>query len=159
MASRPVFSSINYEIGVKEKNIDFKWHPGLSTAQKQKSIDELHTAAKQFGINRVLEISSKSREDLGVRLSAFNLSTITKKHNQRFSVETAFQGAKVFENGGPYTDMIGTDSRAAKRDSRHLAPSLVSASLVKTSRSRPEPSSTTGCISKCCRKTQPMQNS
>jgi len=70
------------------------------------------------GINKVLEVSSKSREKLGVALSAFNLSFTTVKYNRTLSVECAYQGSKVFENGGPYIDIFGMTSRKARKDER-----------------------------------------
>ena len=66
---------------------------------------------------RVLEVSSRSEEELGVRLSAFNLM-MTWGNGARISVESAFQGSKVFEQGGPYRDLWGKSSRDAKRDPR-----------------------------------------
>ncbi|TOQ17962.1 DarT1-associated NADAR antitoxin family protein, partial [Vibrio parahaemolyticus] len=82
----------------------------------QKSIQSLHQEAKVYGYNDLLEISSKSEVELGVSLSAFNLKITTKKHQRSFSVESAFQGSKVFERGGPYTDLFLADSLSAKRD-------------------------------------------
>lgn len=98
--------------------LEFSWHPGMAKSQKQKSIKELHATASACGISPVLEISSKSEELLGVALSAFNLLITTKKRNLVFSVETAFQGSKIFERGGPYKDLIGLESHAAKKDIR-----------------------------------------
>nr|WP_211260343.1 hypothetical protein [Stenotrophomonas chelatiphaga] len=99
--------------------MDFQWFPGMATSQKQKSVDSLHAASlKLSGINRVLEVSSKSREELGVALSAFNLTFTTLKHNRTFSVECAYQGSKVFERGGPFVDIFGITSREAKKDVR-----------------------------------------
>lgn len=96
----------------------FQWHPGMSKSQKQKSIHELHSVAHSLGFNRVLEISSKSENELGIKLSAFNLLIETKKNKRVFTVETAFQGSKVFSRGGPYKDLFGMDSLSAKRDIR-----------------------------------------
>jgi len=91
----------------------------MSVKQAQKSIDSLHEVAKQrMKVDKVLEISSKSRDPKGVRLSAFNLMIKTKKYNQTFSVECAFQSAKVFEHGGPYKDLREKTSREAKLDPR-----------------------------------------
>lgn len=119
MATRPIFLANQKDIpGANQKNIDFKWHPGMSKSQKQKSIAELHLSAKQLGYDHLLEISSKSENKLGVELSAFNLLITTKKNNAVFTVETAFQGSKVFTRGGPYKDLFGIDSLAAKRDIR-----------------------------------------
>lgn len=119
MANRPIFlPKISGSIGVTEKVIEFPWHPGMAISQKQKSIRELHRAAELSGFGPILEISTKSEADLGVKLSAFNLTITTRGKGSIFTVETAFQGSKVFEGGGPYKDLIGMDSRAAKKDLR-----------------------------------------
>ena len=119
MAIRPIFiPHPDDSVGAEEKLIDFKWHPGMAKSQKQKSIYELHSAAKAIGYERMLEVSSKSENELGIKLSAFNLIITTKKNNIKFTVETAFQGSKVFSNGGPYRDLFGMDSLSAKRDIR-----------------------------------------
>lgn len=105
-------------LSVTCKMIHFVWHSGFSISQKQKSIECLFTEAKKNGIDNILEISTKSKEDIGRKLSAFNLTITTKKYNNVFSVESAFQGSKVFANGGPYSDILGKDSVSAKKDIR-----------------------------------------
>jgi hypothetical protein len=119
MAIRPIFIPfVTEHAGAEERDINFKWHPGMAKSQKQKSISELHYAAKELGINNILEISSKSEALLGINLSAFNLVITTIKNKNKFTVETAFQGSKVFSLGGPYLDLFGMDSLAAKKDPR-----------------------------------------
>lgn len=120
MAERPIFiPELDGPALVRTVRVAFKWSPGMAPSQKQKSIDSLHAAALRLpGIHRVLEVSSKSREALGVALSAFNLTWTTIKHNRTFSVESAFQGSKVFENGGPFVDLLNVSSREAKKDER-----------------------------------------
>jgi hypothetical protein len=118
MAARPLFIPLRKNIGVEEKQLDFQWHPGMAASQKKKSIVSLHQVANQCGFEKVLEISSKSEDELGIKLSAFNLVIKTKKYNKEFTVETAFQGSKVFEGGGPYKDLFGMNSLAAKKDIR-----------------------------------------
>ncbi|ENM3735750.1 hypothetical protein NTE30_003319 [Vibrio cholerae] len=118
MAKRPVFSPYRDKVGVEERLIDFKWHSGFAVSQKQKSIHSLHQEAKVYGYEDLLEISSKSEDELGVSLSAFNLRITTIKHKRSFSVESAFQGSKVFEKGGPFNDLFLVDSLSAKRDIR-----------------------------------------
>jgi len=119
MAVRPVFVlNLSPFPCVDEISVDFKWFPGMSASQKRKSITSLHAAANSLGIGPLLEISSKSETELGEQLSAFNLNIVTKKKGRVFSVETAFQGSKVFERGGPYTDLLAGTSRAAKKDIR-----------------------------------------
>ena len=119
MAKRPVFtpnfSGFPY---VDTIDIEFKWHPGFAKSQLQKSIASLHEAAEKLNkISPILEISSKSTSRLGVSLSAFNLSLKTQD-GKRMSVECAYQGSKVFENGGPYHELYSASSREAKRDER-----------------------------------------
>ncbi|EHW0655722.1 DarT1-associated NADAR antitoxin family protein [Vibrio parahaemolyticus] len=118
MAIRPVFIPRLDAVGVEEKSIEFKWFPGYSASQKQKSIHELHSAALSFGCENILEISSKSSVELGIALSAFNLEIVTQKKQQAFTVESAFQGSKVFEQGGPYLDLFQKSARDAKKDIR-----------------------------------------
>ncbi|NDY55735.1 hypothetical protein G3N56_03130 [Desulfovibrio sulfodismutans] len=118
MATRPIFIVNLKDEKIITHNIHFKWHPGYSIAQKQKSISDLHNNAHQLGIENILEVSSKSPNKLGTFLSAFNLKSVTVKNNIEFSVESAFQGSKVFSQGGPFADLITKDSRSAKKDPR-----------------------------------------
>ena len=119
MAQRPIFiPSISGPVLVTVIPVEFVWHPGMSKSQKQKSIRSLHeVAAKTIGIRRILEISSKSEDEIGVRLSAFNLR-VQLTNVVSASVEALFQGSKVFSNGGPFTDIYLKDSREAKKDER-----------------------------------------
>ena len=119
MAKRPIFtpnfSGFPY---VDAVDIEFKWHPGFAKSQMQKTIVSLHEAAEKLNkISPILEISGKSASDLGRSLSAFNLSLKTL-NDQRMSVECAYQGSKVFENGGPYHELYSVSSREAKTDER-----------------------------------------
>jgi hypothetical protein len=49
-------------------------------------------------------------------LSAFHLKV--KSPVGEIPLECAFQGSKIFEHGGPYTDLFTGDPRNAKKDSR-----------------------------------------
>ncbi|ELC6415009.1 hypothetical protein Q8V90_003843 [Enterobacter hormaechei] len=119
MAVRPVFIPTNAgNVLSVTKDVDFPWAPGMSKTQKQKSIRALHAAANELGFNSLLEISSKSEDELGVKLSAFNLRIKTKKLGKEFTVESAFQASKVFEMGGPYVDILDKSSVEAKKDLR-----------------------------------------
>ena len=68
------------------------------------------------GLHPLLEVSTKSEDLLGQRLSAFNLKI--KTDIGEISIEAAFQGSKVFERGGPYKDIYEKDSYQAKKDLR-----------------------------------------
>mgnify|MGYP004007278031 FL=1 len=120
MANRPLYLPV--ESGscprVQIKNIDFTWFAGFSVQQKQKSIESLHTVGQTLGIKSILEVSSKSTEEQGVALSAFNLMIKTRK-NKSFSVESAFQSSKVFEHGGPFTELLQSSSIDLERNIRN----------------------------------------
>ena len=111
MAERPVFY-VHHGL-VVNKTYSFEWFPGFSLSQKQKSVESLHDAVRKAdAAAKPLEVSTKSRESLGIKLSAFNL-----KWNG-YTLENIFQSAKVFEMGGPYLELLEVSPKEAKRDER-----------------------------------------
>lgn len=118
MAHRPVFVVSLDDKFCIHSNMEFEYYSGFSIKQNQLSIQSLHKAYKRNNTaKKVLEISTKSEERLGVQLSAFNLM-IKNKSGKLISVESAFQSSKVFENGGPYKDLLDVPSKIAKNDPR-----------------------------------------
>ena len=119
MAMRPIFIPlIDNKRYVLERYVDFTWHAGFAKSQKQKSIRELHEMARrEYRVHNPLEVSSKSEDRLGVALSSFNLQFETRK-GRTLTVEAAFQGSKVFQRGGPFTDIFNKKPMDAKRDER-----------------------------------------
>lgn len=100
-----------------ERLVSFEWVPGIAISQGRKSVANLHAAAiEQLGITEILEISTRSPTHLGILLSAFNLEI--EVNSQKVSVEVAYQSSKVFENGGPYLDLLNVSSLKAKQDLR-----------------------------------------
>ena len=118
MANRPFFiPNDNKDELVKTELVEFKWFSGFAKVQKQKSISSFHeNISKQFRYNKILEISTKSKDKLGVKLSAFNLKINFK--NKEYFLESLFQGSKVFSNEGPYIDIYKKESIDAKKDER-----------------------------------------
>ncbi len=111
MAKRPAF--FNDHGKVISKTYPFEWFPGFAVSQKQKSIEALHYAIRNADADaRPLEVSTKSKEPIGVKLSAFNLRL------NGYTLENIFQSAKVFENGGPYLDLLEVPPKEAKGDER-----------------------------------------
>lgn len=116
-ANRPIFlPSNNKDKLIEIINIEFEWFMGMSLPQRVKSMKSLHDCAKKQGICPVLEISTKSEETLGVKLSAFNL--LIRINNRIMTVESAYQGSKIFEKGGQYQDLYNMPSREIKVDDR-----------------------------------------
>jgi len=118
MAERPAFYIRQGK--VSSEIFSFEWFPGFAVSQKEKSIESLHDAIQIMHAGAgPLEISTKSKDPLGRKLSAFNLML------NHHSLENVFQSAKVFENGGPYLDLLDVPPKEAKRDERlHKSGSL-----------------------------------
>jgi len=109
MAERIYFGIRNNH--VITKTAIFEWFSGFAVSQKQKSIASFHKSIESAGF-RPLEVSTKSTVNLGQKLSAFNL---TLNGN---CLECIFQSSKVFQNGGPYEDILNMSPKDAKRDPR-----------------------------------------
>ncbi len=105
MAKRPIFvPTPDSPKLVKEVFFELRWHPGFAAVQKGKNIKALHAGASFAGFAPLLEISTKSENKRGRHMSAFHMAVPTKEHG-RIKLELAFQGSKVFEHGGPFTDL------------------------------------------------------
>lgn len=128
MASRPVYVPDVRAPFVRVYLPEFTWNSGLAVSQKQKNIKALHASHRRiFPESKILEISSKSLQEIGVKLSAFNLKKYVPSLEASIPVECIYQGGKVFTAGGPYTDLYSVSSRDAKRD-----PRLKSSGMLKS---------------------------
>ena len=122
MVTRPIYAPF-----VQVYAPEFTWNGGFAVSQKQKNITALHAAhRKRFPESITLEISSKSLQEAGVKLSAFNLNKYVPELEASIPVECVFQGGKIFAARGPYTDLYNVSPRDAKRD-----PRLKSSGLLK----------------------------
>lgn len=111
MAQRPAF--FHCQGKVTSRLYTFQWFPGFAVSQKQRSIESLHGAIREADPDaRPLEVSTKSTQPLGVKLSAFNLRL------GGYTLENIFQSSKVFAQGGPYPDLLEVPPRQAKNDPR-----------------------------------------
>lgn len=121
MAKKVIFSVTSD--GVLKRTVDLKLPTGFAKSQKQKGIVLVHECfQRNFKGNKPLEISTKSEGVLGESLSAFNLKDL-----EGHTVEQLFQASKVFEDGGPYTDLLDLPSSKAKKDERlHNSGKLIS---------------------------------
>lgn len=119
MAKRCFFriAESNDDYSFLEQVVEFKFHNGFSSEQKKRSIESMHSAIQENSpLSKILEVSSKSDSLLGVSLSAFNLQL--NYGSIKTSVEAAFQGSKVFENAGPFRDLLRMPPWQAKGDPR-----------------------------------------
>lgn len=116
-AVRSYFTPGKDNVLYEEHECKFQYFSGLAVSRKKLNIESLH---KEIHIAepkaKILEISTKSSDDIGIQLSAFNLTW--KLNGKEYPVECIFQGCKKFLGGGPYRDLIIGKPLDAKRDLR-----------------------------------------
>ena len=118
MAVRPVYIPKMTSPFFTRMDTEFQYYNGFALSQKRKCIHSLHDSFRTLHNDaNMLEVSTSSEVKLGVELSAFNLS-ITLEDGNKTTLESLFQGSKIFENGGPYTDLWLKSSYDAKKDTR-----------------------------------------
>lgn len=110
MAKRVVYECIGEAPYYRAEVFEFKYFSGTFLPKVQKNVVLLHKLYMEKSDTQPFEISTKSLQETGVQLSAFNL-----KDSNGTTVECLFQAAKKFENGGPYTDILEKISREAKK--------------------------------------------
>jgi len=114
MAEKMIFLSDGV-VSYDEKIIAYTFVPGFSPTQRKKNVANLESAiAKEYPGKKVLEISTKSDNELGRKLSAFNL-----KLDGHF-IESIFQSSKVFSDGKQYEFLIEKKPLEAKRFIKNL---------------------------------------
>lgn len=102
-----------------KEDFDLDWVPGVAVSQKMKNSKALQEAWKQkHPKGQILEVSTKSDQDLGQKLSPFNLTKRLASLHKEFPVENIYQAAKTFRHGGPFVDLLGTTPVKAKADPR-----------------------------------------
>lgn len=117
---KPVFMPrVNSDNLVKTDMVRIERHVGFASRQKKKTINDMHQVIrKKYGFSNVLELSSKSGNKLSFLLSPLSLQLTDESSGQHHSVENIFQASKVFERGGPFTDLLDAPPRQAKKDER-----------------------------------------
>ena len=111
MATRPAYC-VKDDLVVCE-TFPFVWNGGFAKEQTLKNVTNLHNSIRNLTGKEALEISTKSENVLGRKLSAFNLEYNSHK------IECLYQSSKVYENAGPFPDMLNVSPKDAKTDMRH----------------------------------------
>lgn len=109
MATKMCFLS-SVSQAYREEIISFEYIKGMAFSQKQKNVLSFHSSiGKQFPNAKILEVSTKSQNELGVALSAFNLKL------NGFFVENVFQASKVFADGTQFKHLLYTSPKEARQ--------------------------------------------
>lgn len=97
----------------RKNTVDLECIDVQCSAAKQRAglMQALHDTLREQG-QIPLEVSAKSDVELGRKLSTAKLK-LGNCH-----IENVFQASKVFAFGGPYLDLLGLSSKAAKQDPR-----------------------------------------
>ena len=121
--NKPVFMSrVTSDNLVKTDMVRVERHVGFASRQKKKSINDLHQVIrKKYGFKQVLELSSKSGNKLSFLLSPLSLKLTNEHDGIQYSVENLLQASKVFEDGGPYPNLLTVPPRQAKKDERLIS--------------------------------------
>lgn len=119
MTKRPVFMPKLTKPYFKTEQVEFEWNPGQAQAQKLKNSQAIQEGwLKKHPDGKILEVSTKSRDETGQALSPFHLTRKIPSLKKEFPVENIYHASKVFKKGGPYVDLLGTSPLASKRDER-----------------------------------------
>lgn len=116
MAQRPVFVEKASWPFYERVEVTFHYYAGFALVQRQKNIAAIHEAfEKEYPKVKVLEASSKAPTELGKSLSPFYLKT--EYEGKEYPVECVFQAIKVFQKGGPFTQLLDFEPVKAKTTS------------------------------------------
>lgn len=123
-ATRPYFMVVQEDVGYVRRMCTFEWHSGMALSQAHRNVASLHQAIQEEAPDAAptLEVSTKSLNPLGGRLSALNLTLPIKKLGGRLiSVENVFQCAKVFggeldgQTIGPFPELLEDEPYTIKK--------------------------------------------
>lgn len=116
MAVRPVFLVNQNKPYFSEYNVNFVYNNGFAPCQKRKNIIAIHNAFhKDNSDKEVLEISSKSFDEVGVNLSAFNLMLYVESLGKRMPVEIMYHTGKVYKDSGRHLEILNMSPRESKK--------------------------------------------
>ena len=109
MATKMCFK-VNEENVFDEEIVEFTYVKGMAFSQKCKNVLSFHSSIQtQFPNAKILEVSTKSYNPVGVALSAFNLTL------DGCPVECLYHASKVFEDETCFEFLKDDSPRDAKR--------------------------------------------
>lgn len=109
MATKMCFA-VGRDVAFEERIVEFEYIKGMAFSQKQKNVLSFHKSIQEmFPTSRIIEISTKSQSQLGVKLSAFNLKL------DGYPLECVFQSSKLFEGNVQFNHLLFEEPKAAKQ--------------------------------------------
>jgi hypothetical protein len=115
MATRTICFPISGYPYCKEQPVTFTWIKGSKRQNIRAVHDAVHTTDPDFSI---LEVSSASVQPEGEAVSSLRLLLHLDSVAQDVPISTVFEAAKVFEHGGPFTDLLTCEPPKVHKDTR-----------------------------------------
>lgn len=115
MAVRKVYLSLAEYPYAKEISVTFPWSNGSKHQNIQAILDTFHDVYPEVP---ALEVSLASSQPEGVAAAAMKLPLHLEELGQDVPVGIVYEASKVFENGGPYTDLLQCSRQKVQKDAR-----------------------------------------
>lgn len=115
MAVRKIYLSLPEYPYVKEVSVTFPWMNGSKHQNVQAVLDTFHDVYPDVP---ALEVSLASSQPEGIHAAAMKLPLHRDGLEQEVPVGIVYEAAKVFENGGPYVDLLQCSRQKVQKDAR-----------------------------------------
>ena len=115
MAIRKVYLSLPEYPYVKEIPVTFPWANGSKQQNIQAVQDAFHDVYPDIP---ALEVSLASAQPEGVEAAAMKLPFRLASADRQLPVGIVYEASRVFENGGPYPDLLEASPQKVRKDAR-----------------------------------------
>ena len=115
MAVRKIYLSIPEYPYTKEISVTFPWSNGSKHQNVQAVLDTFHDVYPDVP---ALEVSLASSQPEGIHAAAMKLPLHLAGLGLDVPVGIVYEASKVFENGGPYTDLLQCSRQKVSKDAR-----------------------------------------
>ena len=115
MAVRKIYLSIPEYPYAKEISVTFPWANGSRHQNVQAVLDTFHDVYPEVP---ALEVSLASLQPEGIHAAAMKLPLHLAGSGQDVPVGIVYEASKVFENGGPYADLLQCSRQKVLKDAR-----------------------------------------
>ena len=115
MAVRKVYLPLTEYPYAKEVSITFPWSNGSKQQNVQAVLDTFHDVYPEVP---ALEVSLASAQPEGIGAAAMKLPFRLGSSEQEVPVGIVYEASKVFENGGPYPDLLQCSHQKVLKDAR-----------------------------------------
>lgn len=117
MAVRKIYLPLTEYPYAKEVSVTFPWSNGSKHQNVQAVLDTFHDVYPEVP---ALEVSLASSQPEGIHAAAMKLPLHLAALGQEVPVGIVYEASKVFENGGPYAELLQCSRQQVQKDNRLL---------------------------------------